>query len=111
MYNVNQITIYDYLYCVFTSFLIIGEHMKKLTELIDPRFRPDKKLCENKAYRTATLTFNNILSTLESRHPEDKELIDRLIVARAVLETVTARHMFRKGLNNKWKIRNKKKEK
>ncbi len=85
--------------------------MRNLMKYIDSRFRPDKKLCENKAYRTATLTFNNILSTLESRHPEDKELIDRLIVARAVLETVTARHMFRKGLNNKWKVHPSQKEK
>lgn len=85
--------------------------MKNLADYIDSRFCPDSKLCQSKEYVVATQSFNQVISMLESKHPEDKELITQLIIARAVLETTVSRYMFRKGLNSKWKVRSKQKEK
>ena len=77
--------------------------MKKLSDYIDSRFSPDRKLCKNKAYKIASMRFNCIISELEKKYPESKEIIFELIIARAVLETATAKHMLRKGLSNRWK--------
>ncbi len=77
--------------------------MKNLIDYIDSRFSPDKHLCSNNAYRTGAERFSEIINTLEEKHPEDRELLYELVTARAVLETATAKHMFRKGLANRWK--------
>ena len=85
--------------------------MEDLFRYIDKRFSPDSVLCETEEYKAASMRFNYIVTMLEQNHPEDRELIFELFAARAVLETAVGKHMFRKGLSNKWKVRSKKTEK
>lgn len=85
--------------------------MKNLIEYIDEKFSPDRFLCENEAYQIASTRFNNIISELEKKYPESKDILFELIIARAVLETTTAKYMFQKSLDNKCKICSQKTEK
>lgn len=78
--------------------------MRNLIEYIDEKFTPDRFLCENEAYQIASTRFNSIISKLEKKHPESKDILFELIIARAVLETAIAKYMFQKSLDNECKV-------
>ena len=79
--------------------------MKDISKYIDRRFCPDQILCDTEAYRAASERFGEIITIIEHEFPQKTELINERIITRAVLETTVGRHMFRKGLKNKWKIK------
>ena len=83
--------------------MITEVSMKDISKYIDRRFCPDKVLCNDEAYRSASDRFSEIISVIEHELPQEKEIITELIITRAVLETAVGKHMYRKGLINKWK--------
>ena len=65
-----------------------------------------ESVCKNPLYIQTSENFNRTLSIIEEKLSErDKKLISELIYNRAVLETIVGEHMFKKGLNAKFKIK------